>query len=79
MANELTLCEIFEILGEVEPDDMDEETLFLIREYIAIILSKFEQEGVLEAALMNLRPEDEPKARAMANGWIQWRNNRTIN
>jgi len=79
MANELTLCEIFEILGEVEPDDMDEETLFLIREYIAIILSKFEQEGVLEAAFKNLRAEDEPKARAMANGWIQWRNNRTIN
>lgn len=58
---------------------MTDKLLSCIQDAIAEAFYILEQSGKLEAALMNLRPEDEPKARAMANGWIQWRNNRTIN
>ena len=50
-----------------------------IQDAIAEAFSILEQSGKLDRALKKLRPEDEAKARAMANSWIQWRNNRTIN
>lgn len=58
---------------------MTNELSSRIQDAIAEAFSILEQSGKLDRALKNLRAEDEPKARAMANSWIQWRNNRTIN
>ena len=66
-------------MGEINPDDLDEETLFLLQDSIAEAMSKIEQDGRLDEALKKLSPEEATKVRTMVNKWIQWRKNRTIN
>ena len=77
--NKLTVSEIMDLLYEVDPDDLDEETLFFVQEFISLIVPYLEQESWLDETLKNLSSEDESKVRATFKRLIQWRNNRTIN
>lgn len=67
------------LLSELDPDDLNEDTLFLVQDLIAAAYAKIEQGGNLEEELKELDPEEAEKLRTIVNRRAQWHNNRTIN